>query len=299
MSAVASPELSEQDISALLRGIRIPSPPQVIADLQMEMAMPDPDLNAMAKLIAADVGLSGGVLKIANSPLYGGRGKITSITRAVMVLGMDAVVSIVNALCLRNAMLAQDKMPDALFAAMIRFWDTTTDVAQACLLVAQKLRLPEPDRYYLVGLFHNVGIPLLMQKFANYPEIMRASYAQPAPRIVDTENRSLDTNHAVLGFYTARAWKLSPVMCDVIAQHHNPWILQDHGDSEASQLLRVLKIGEHIAGLHRVLGDEAADREWESVADDVLVGLGLSRYDLEDIIEQGRELGLGQQQYFF
>lgn len=52
--------LSQENIEKILKGITIPSPPQIIADLQMEMAMPDPDLNEMANMISKDPGLSGG-----------------------------------------------------------------------------------------------------------------------------------------------------------------------------------------------------------------------------------------------
>lgn len=301
MTAQALAQPSEQDIQKILRGITIPSPPQVIADLQMEMAMPEPDLNAMSKLIASDVGLAGGVLKTVNSPLYGGRGRITSIQRAVMVLGMNTVVGIVNALSLRNTMLAGEKTPEQLFAAMTRFWDSAADVAQACVLVAQKLRMPATDSFYTLGLFHNVGIPLLMQKFDNYPEIMRDSYASAGQRIIDVENQQLDTNHAVLGIYVARSWRLPQLLCDVIGQHHNVQLLSD-ADSEQSelcQLLRILKMAEHIAGLYRVLGDQDRDAEWERVGEEICQAAGLSQYDFEDVQQQARELGLGEQQYLF
>ena len=63
--------LTQENIESILKGITIPSPSQIIADLQMEMAMSEPDLNEMANMISKDPGLAGGVLKILNSPFYG------------------------------------------------------------------------------------------------------------------------------------------------------------------------------------------------------------------------------------
>ena len=74
--------LTQENVEAILKGITIPSPPQVVADLQMEMAMPNPDLNEMADMISKDPGLAGGVLKTLNSPFYGNH-DIGSISKAV------------------------------------------------------------------------------------------------------------------------------------------------------------------------------------------------------------------------
>jgi HD-like signal output (HDOD) protein len=217
-----------------------------------------------------------------------------------MFLGMDTVMGIVNALCLRNSMLAGHGSSDELMAVMNRFWDSAIDVAQACVLVAQKLRLPVQDQVYTLGLFHNVAIPLLMQKHGNYPEVMREAYANPTPRIVDVENRHFDSNHAVVGYFVARSWGLSPELCDAIAQHHNLDYITggDNDQNETQQCLQVLKIAEHIAGLYRVLGDQAVDKEWEQAGQNILVSIGMSEYEYEDVVAQARELGLGEQQYF-
>jgi len=51
--------LSEEQIRHILQGIKIPPQPQILVDLQMEQAMPDPDLKQIARLVSQDVGLSG------------------------------------------------------------------------------------------------------------------------------------------------------------------------------------------------------------------------------------------------
>ena len=207
----AESPLTQQNIEDILKGITIPSPPQIIADLQMEMATPDPDLNDMAKMISKDPGLAGGVLKTLNSPFYGNR-DISSISQAVMLLGMTTIANIVNTLYLREHLTQDDEISDATYKAMINFWDSASDVARACNLVAKRLRVLDADMAYLLGLFHNAGIPLLMQRFSNYPDIMVESYLLEGNRIVDTENKHCGTNHAVVSFYAARSWKLPEVL---------------------------------------------------------------------------------------
>jgi len=292
--------ITSENIEQLLKGITIPSPPQVVADLQMEMAMPDPDLNEMAKMISKDPGLAGGVLKTLNSPFYGNR-DIASISKAVMMLGMNTIANIVNTLYLRDVMSQQDDIADDVYKAMTRFWDSAADVACACQLLAQRLRYHDPDMAYMLGLFHNSGIPLLMQRFDDYPDVIAQSYLLEERRIVDTENKHYKSNHAVVSFYAARSWKLPTVLCQVIAKHHSALDIftdEDLTDSDEKYLLAILKLSEHLAGLHRTIGNNDSDLEWEQIQVSVLEYLGISQFDYEDLVVFAADNGIGGQTYF-
>lgn len=297
--AVENP-LTQEHVEAILKGITIPSPPQVVADLQMEMAMPNPDLNEMADMIRKDPGLAGGVLKTLNSPFYGNR-DIGSISKAVMMLGMNTVANIVNTLYLRDSMLLQDEIDDDVYKAMTRFWDSATDVACACQLVAQRLRYHNPDAAYMLGLFHNAGIPLLMQRFPDYPQVIVESYLHNEHRIVDYENLHYKTNHAVISFYAARSWKLPELLCQVIASHHSAVDIftdRDKTNADEKYLLGILKMGEHLTGLYTTLGNHEDDLEWQKIEDNVLDYLGLSQFDYDDLVAFAADNGIGGQNYF-
>ena len=295
-----SKALSEHDIQRILRGVTIPSPPQIIADLRMEMAKPEPCFNTITQLISADVGLAGSILKTANSPYYGGGGRFASISQAVMILGMGTVMDIVNTVSLRNSLSQMKDLPQSLFSALSRFWDSATDVARVCAMVADRLRLPTRDKAYSLGLFHNAGIPLLLLKYDNYLDTLREAHASDDERLVDHENRRLDTNHAVMSFFVARSWKLPANLCGLIAGHHNldPFLKNDAKDAGDHQLLATLKIAEHLAGLHRVLGNREQNGEWERIGPRAVELAGLSQFDFDDLESQARDLGLGEQTYF-
>jgi HD-like signal output (HDOD) protein len=94
MTQVTAEEAAQQ----LLKGITVPPQPQITVDLQMEMAMPDVWMDTIMTIIAKDVGLSGCILKVLNSPFFGLRNKITSIQQAFSLLGITKVTNIVNSL---------------------------------------------------------------------------------------------------------------------------------------------------------------------------------------------------------
>ncbi|NOX08405.1 MAG: HDOD domain-containing protein [Gammaproteobacteria bacterium] len=290
-------ELSKDQIEEVLKGITIPPQPQIIVDVQMEQAMPNPDIDMIADLISKDIGISGKILKTVNSPFFGLRNRIASIKQAVTLLGIDSVINLMNAMSMHDKMLDSQGMSDEAFSFMSRFWDTAADIAMASSSIAKQIGFQSPDEAYSMGLFHNSGVPLLMQRFSQYDiNMIKESYNGEEDRVIDVENKHLDTNHAVLGYYIAKSWRLPLPVCEAIARHHdvrrifsNP----DSYDSELVNLLAILKMAEHIVRYYSVIGGQDVDHEWDSIKDDLLMYVGFSEYDFDDLTSSCHDMGLG------
>nr|WP_282445938.1 HDOD domain-containing protein [Pseudomonas sp. EYE_354] len=285
-----SQELSAEQIQQALQGISVPPQPQIMVDLQMEQYMPDPDLEVIARLIAQDPGLSGALLKIVNSSHYGLSNKIASIQRAVNLLGSRSVINLINALSIKG------EMSDDTIVTLNRFWDTAQDVAMTCLTLAKRTGSQAVDEAYALGLFHDCGVPLMLKRFPSYMTVLEEAYANAGPdcRVVDTENNAFNTNHAVVGYYTAKSWRLPEHVTDAIANHHNALAIFSDESSRNPQLknlLAILKMAEHICSSCKVLGNQAVDHEWNAVGHLVLDYVGLSDYDFESMKLSIRELG--------
>jgi len=288
------PELSQEKLEEILKGIKIPPQPQILVDLQMEQAMPDPDINHIAKLISRDVGLAGTVLKVVNSPFYGLANKITSVQQTVNILGMNSVINIVNGISIKSA------LSDDSIKALTRFWDSAMDVAMVSTTIAKQIEYPQSDHAYALGLFHNVGIPMLMAKFEHYLGYILGGYASINERVIDFENQQIDCNHAVVGYYTARSWHLPEVLCDIIAQHHSAQKVFGQGQAEQTDkntLMAILKLAEHICGLYVILGQQNQDYEWLSLEKNILEYLGLTDYDLETFKATFLDMGISPANY--
>lgn len=282
--------LSAEQIHQALQGISVPPQPQIMVDLQMEQVMPNPDLQAIAKLISQDPGLSGALLKIVNSPFFGLANRIASIQQAVNLLGCDTVINLINAQSIKG------ELSDETIVTLNRFWDSAQDVAMTCLTLAKRIGYQSPDEAYTLGLFHNCGIPLMVKRFPNFMTVLEEAYynAGSEMRVVDSENCLLNTNHAVVGYFTAKSWNLPLHLCEAIASHHDALAIfsEDSGrDAQLKTLLAILKMAEHICESHRVLGNQAEDHEWQSIEQLVLEYVGLSGHDFEHLRESIRELG--------
>ena len=283
-------ELSAEQLQKALQGISVPPQPQIMVDLQMEQFMPSPDLRSIAKLISQDPGLSGALLKIVNSPQFGLSERIASIQQAVDLLGCDTVINLINAQSIRG------ELTDEAIVTLNRFWDTAQDVAMTCLSLAKRVGFQAPDEAYTLGLFHNCGIPLMIKRFPGYMTVLEEAYASAngERRVVDTENRLLNTNHAVVGYFTAKSWNLPLHLCEAIASHHNALaiISDEAADGRLKMLLAILKMAEHVCESHRVLGNQTEDHEWLSIENLVLEYVGFSEYDFQIFKESVHDLGI-------
>jgi len=291
--------LEEEQLKGILHGIKIPSPPQLLVDLQMEMLEIEPSLDKIAELISADPGMSGGIIKTLRSPFYGINEEVNSMHHAVLLLGMKTVINIITTLSIQSETECSELSQEQL-SFLNRFWDSCVDIAKSASVIATQTRLTNPDTAYMAGMFSNTGIALMMQRFDDYPDVLRESYTGCDDRIVDTENRHYSTNHAVLGYYMAKSWKLPKIVCEVIPVHHNAAELFSKRDDSGSELLDVLatlKMAEHAAKMFKNVASSEIDHEWEKIGADVLYYAGLSEDEYVDILNGILDQGIGVHSY--
>ena len=270
-------DLDLSNASEILKGVVIPPRPQLLLDIHDVY----PNIKKIAELIETDQGVSAGVLKAINSPLYGMRKKVVSIKRAVMLLGVTSVLNIVNGLLLRAAL--SKKLHSKEFK---QYWNSSTDTAIVAASVTRQLGLGAPDRSYLLGLFHNCGIPLLMSKNENYLRVLGEAYSFQNNSITKYEDSVIGTNHSDVGFIVGRYWQLPKEICRVIRDHHDIRRLafkNTHKNEDVYTLLSVLKMSEHIINLSSRLGEQSIDYEWELIKEPLLNYVGISEERFEEV----------------
>jgi len=258
----------------LLQGIRIPPQPRALLAVRAEQAKDDPDLGAIIRAVSTDVGMAAALLKAANSAAFGGGG-IGSIHQAVFRLGLNNTVHLVNGLALRMAMAGLNKM------SLERFWNSAADTALVCANLVRQLKAVSisPGQAHALGLFHDCGIPLLLQRFPHYLDILKAANASPDKTFIEVEDAALNTNHAVVAYLVARSWQLPEVVVDTIRDHHCEDMLGDAANSQAEPVA-LLTLAGHLT--HRIRR-AADDLMWERVGDKVLATLSLSTSEYQEL----------------
>ena len=270
--------LSESEIEKTLKGITIPSRPQVLIQLSSEMKKEDPNPQTIVRLINADVGLSAAVLKTVNSPYFARATKISSVANAVGLMGMKTASQIVTGLVIRNAVAGEAR-------SLERFWDSAEKVAGIAAFIASMLPGGPRDEAYTFGLFRDIGIPMLIQKFPDYRQTLAQADATPDRPATALEDERHATNHATLGYLVAKSWFLPAPICEAIRFHHDHSIFQDK-DSISAQALTLVAISRLAEHFNDEYVRMRSNPEWDLLGASVLEHLGLDENDYLDMREE-------------
>jgi HD-like signal output (HDOD) protein len=264
-------------VDALIKSIRIPPRPSLLADLQRELASDEPSPTAIARIIASDVGMAGALLKLANSSFYGGARKAKSIDQAIIFLGINQVAALMTGLLARQAISSDS-------AALAAFWDLSTRRAQAMVFLSRRLRIGAPDIAHTFGLFCDTGVALLLNRFADYGATFEAAAGDAGRRFTDIEDARHSTNHAAIGCLLARNWGLSSGVSWAILHHHDYSVIDDDATDDAVRSLVALSLLAERA-LQAYQGHSGAV-EWDKGGERACHYLGLSADEITDLLDQ-------------
>lgn len=231
---------------ALAKGIKIPPRPDVLAKFHSEMQKPYPDLGTLARQVGNDVSLSGAVLQVVNSPLFHLSKKIASIDQAIQMLGLTRLASVVRAVSVKAALAPSLKLD--------RFWDTAEDVARAGAYLAKRHPGIDPEALYVVGLFHDCGIPILLMNLPDYKTLLQRAKdvddGDSEHSIATLERACFGTTHVEIGCRLGQAWFLPEPLCQVIAVHHHdfgPLAARGALDEQSLAMCALLKIARRVS----------------------------------------------------
>ncbi|MCO4799527.1 MAG: HDOD domain-containing protein [Colwelliaceae bacterium] len=117
-------------------------------------------IDDIADVILLDPALSGTILKLANSSFFNYPGKIDTISKAVLVLGITEVYNLVIAYFTTKAFKSITASEEFLEA----FWEQSVDCALMIKYLGFQLNVPNAERLFILGLLHNLG-ELVIQQF--------------------------------------------------------------------------------------------------------------------------------------
>jgi len=259
----------------ILSKVSIPPRPQALLTIAQEAKKEEPNVRVLSNAICEDAAISAAVLQVVNSAAFARDKQIASIQQAVMTLGIKRIFPLVKAVALKSA------LPES--PALVQFWKSSSLVASACTMFCERLEKSElSDNAYMLGLFHNAGVPIMLQSFDNYQEILTKGIEEGWQDIVELEREQFGTSHTTLGALLAQQWKLPKSMIEVIYYCHDiDGIFEsDELNHIGLYLLSILKLARSAAD--GVLNDNPNTPEWELVELPISELLDIS---LEHLIE--------------
>jgi putative nucleotidyltransferase with HDIG domain len=239
----------------------LPTLPGVIAKLGKLAENNSVSVHEMARVVSSDQVLAAKVLRLVNSAFYGFSGRVSTVSNALILLG----VNVVKSLAISSSIL------ELMGKNVVGLWEHSMGAAVAANVMSKRLGLPEPEETSTAALLHDIGKVIIKIKLQEDYGQLTTFISEKGLMMIEAERELLETDHAEIGEWLCQTWLLPEKLIEPIACHHNV---------ERSKIHQVKTSVVHIS--------------------DVLIkasGFGFSGDDLVPLIQPAawKKLGLNQQ----
>ncbi len=190
----------------------LPTVPGTVKKVSQVIGKPGVTLSEISQFVVGDPALTTKVLKMVNSAVYGFPGRISSVSHAIMLLGLSVV----------KGLLLGISVFEIMQQVMAGLWDHSVGCAVVARAIAEKKGLKDPEEVSVGGLLHDFGKVILMLEYqAQYEEAMKQAASRKSP-IFEAERAVFQETHSAVGTWLAERWRFPPNLVEMIECHHRP-----------------------------------------------------------------------------
>ena len=242
-------------ITLVERTPELASPPTVYNKLASMLNDDNSSAEHMSAVINTDPALAARLLKIVNSAFYGFPSQITTISRAITIIGTTELTNLVLATSVINSF---KDIPDSLINVN-EFWHQSLSCAIASTYIAKQCGQRATERFFILGLLHNIGSLVLYQTLPELSkQALMATRFDNEP-MHQAEKRIIGFDHTEVGRALSQAWRLPLSIEEVIRFHHSPSEAEDFPTETA-----IIHLADIIVGISRQGEDSTVPIESEA-----------------------------------
>jgi putative nucleotidyltransferase with HDIG domain len=206
-----------QELRAKIESLdAIPAISPVVRRLLLTVERPTASYAELGEIISKDQAITAKLLRMVNSPIYGFPGRISSVSQALILLGLHVVKGILLGL----------SVVEIMEKTMMGLWEHSLFTAIAAKTIALKKGVPEPEEVMTSALLHDIGKVALKINFpAEYDHALSLADSRDL-LIRKAEDDIFGLNHSTAGGWLARQWNFPVTLAEPIAYHHKPALTQ-------------------------------------------------------------------------
>ncbi|MBI5740123.1 MAG: HDOD domain-containing protein [Nitrospirae bacterium] len=218
----------------------LPPIPDIMKELNELLQKKDCDLRDISGVIEKDPSLSLNVLKIANSAFYGLPYEVSSMERAVALIGLQEVASLCMVCNITDILKPE---PGVMTMDIKSFWEHSVATGVIAKIFCKEFNIRTQENLYLAGLIHDVG-KIIIDRFSHiaYDGIIKATHDENIA-LIEAEKRIIGESHDRVGGWLIEKWELPKVFFEVAAHHHS---LMDASDGNR-RAVAIISLSNHIA----------------------------------------------------
>ena len=172
----------------------------------------------IADVISVDPGLSARLLKLVNSAYYTLPQQVDNLSRAVQVVGTDALRNLALA---TGAVQAFKGIPNTL-VDMDAFWNASVHCGLLARSLGRIARHRQPERLFAAGLLHAVGQLVLYTEAPEQAREVLQRLARTGASRSAIEHEIFGFDYCEVGAVLLETWQLPPTIWLPIRYHRTP-----------------------------------------------------------------------------
>jgi putative nucleotidyltransferase with HDIG domain len=196
--------------------VELPIIPSIVQKIRDTLSSSSSSIDVLAKLLEMDPVISVRLITVANSVVYRRGEKVLTVRQAVPRLGTKETESLVMAII--NKGMYETNAPE-MRDLMQRLWMHSLACAFAARLIAEKLSMNDVEKYFTMGLIHDIGKVPLVQGITTLQSLGEESVKDlDMPTIMTV----LQEAHDGLGGTLLKGWDFPDELVRITQQHENP-----------------------------------------------------------------------------
>ncbi len=196
----------------------LPTIPQTLQRVLEGLDSVTTSAQNLEEIIREDPILTAKILKLANSSYYGLKGEVSSIARAVVILGFEEVKNLVIGLSLTGTFSGDLGFEEFQAPSL---WLHSIGVATTAKMLAELIPELDADELFTAGMLHDLGRFLMCLYFSE--ELRQVLEIQKKKGMTMWEaEMQVGLTHWDVGAYLTAKWGLSDFLISVVRHHHYP-----------------------------------------------------------------------------
>ena len=189
----------------------LPTLPTVITKLNALVARKNSTNQEIARVISSDQILSAKVLRLVNSPFYGFSRRVSTVSNALILLGVNVIKSLILSTSIFEMMEKN----------LVGLWEHSMATAVASNVIATRMNLPDKEEVSTAGLLHDIGKIVIRIYLNNDVDRIAALAEEKGIPTYEAERLILGTDHSEVGKWLSESWLLPEKLIEPIACHHD------------------------------------------------------------------------------
>lgn len=216
VSAITPSSVRTQTLRSL---DRLPKLSPMITQLLAQLSRRNCEIHQLVETVERDPMLSGQILRLANSAVFGRLRPVASVRHAVAMVGIGAMRKFVLTSSISN-LFSHTKVP-ANFSIR-RFNVHSVATATLLELLSEEVPFESTGDAFLAGLLHDIGKLLIAVSLPRQHEEILALLALTGSTLIEAERNVIGIDHAELSGMAISRWELSEAIQRAACYHHQP-----------------------------------------------------------------------------